>query len=92
MSLESVSLFDIMTKNVKMIEENQTIQTVCKVIHDNGVGSSVVVSMDENENLRPIGMITERDTVKILALYPVNVSVRELMSKPIITIYPDIVL
>jgi predicted transcriptional regulator len=91
MSLESVSLFDIMTKNVKMIEENQTIQTVCKVIHDNGVGSSVV-SMDENENLRPIGMITERDIVEILALYPVNASVRELMSKPIITIYPDIVL
>jgi len=89
MSLESVSLYVIMTKNVKMIEENQTIQTVCKVMHDNGVGSLVVVSIDKNDNLRPAGMITERDIVKIIALYPVNILVREIMSKPIITIYPN---
>jgi CBS domain-containing protein len=89
MSLESVSLSGIMTKNVKMIEENQTIQTVCKVMYDNGVGSLVVVSVDKNDNLRPVGMITERDIVKIIALYPVNVLVREIMSKPIITIYPN---
>jgi predicted transcriptional regulator len=50
-----------MTKNVKMIEENQTIQTVCKVMYDNGVGSLVVVWVDKDENLRPIGMITESD-------------------------------
>ena len=92
MSLASVSLFDIMITNVKMIEENQTIQTVCKVMHDGDIGSLVVVSVDKNGNLKPVGMITERDIVKIIALYPVKVSVRELMSKPIITIYPDIVL
>ena len=75
---------------VKMIEENQTIQTVCKVMYDNGVGSLVaLLSVDKNDNLRPVGMITERDIVKIIALYPVNVLVREIMSKPIITIYPN---
>ena len=64
-SLESISLSSTMTKNVKMIEENQTIQTVCKVMYDNGVGSLVVGSVDKNENLRAVGMITERDIVKI---------------------------
>lgn len=88
-SLESISLSSTMTKNVKMIEENQTIQTVCKVMYDNGVGSLVVVSVDKNENLRAVGMITERDIVKIIALYLVNISVREIMSKPVITIFPN---
>jgi len=72
MSLESVSLSGIMTKNVKMIEKNQTIQTVCKVMHDNGVGSLVVVSVDKNDNLRPAGMITERDIVKIIYQIHIN--------------------
>lgn len=89
MSLDSISVSSIMTKNVKMIEENQTIQTVCKVMHDSNIGSLVVVSVDKNGNLKPIGMITERDIVKIIALYSVNVLAREIMSKPIITIYPN---
>jgi predicted transcriptional regulator len=45
-----------MTKNVKRIDENQTIQTVCKVMHDNNIGSLVVVSVDKNGNLKPAGM------------------------------------
>ena len=87
MSLESIYLSSIMTKNVKMIEENQTIQTVCKVMHDNDIGSLVIVSVDKYGNLKPVGMISERDIVKIIALYLVNVLAREGMSKPIITIY-----
>lgn len=59
MSLDSISVSSIMTKNVKMIEENQNIQTVCKVMHDSHIGSLVVVSVDNNGNLKPIGMITQ---------------------------------
>jgi CBS domain-containing protein len=93
MSLESVSVSGIMTKNVKMIKGNQTIQTVCKIMHDNRVGSLVVVSAENNnENVKPTGMITERDIVNILALHPtisIDVPVYELMTKPIITIFPN---
>jgi CBS domain-containing protein len=90
MSLDSVSVSSIMTKNVKMIEENQTIHTACKIMRDCGVGSLVVVSADKNENLRPTGMITERDIVNIIALHPtsVNVPLHGIMSKPTITIFP----
>jgi CBS domain-containing protein len=98
-----------MTKDVKTAKENQTLHSVCRVMHDNNVGSVVIVKDEELHSMNkyieqdlqkqqkqqpqqiPVGMITERDVVNRIAIDPsnVNVSVRELISKPLITIFEN---
>ncbi|MRN40763.1 MAG: CBS domain-containing protein [Nitrosopumilales archaeon] len=45
--IESVSVSSIMTKDVKTAKENQTLHSVCRVMHDNNVGSVVIVKDEE---------------------------------------------
>jgi CBS domain-containing protein len=57
-------------------------------MHDHQIGSVVIVEL-EDPSMKPVGIITERDIVRILGeLKPwlSRIPLRELMSKPVITI------
>ena len=88
MSLESIPVSSFMTRTVKIETEDQNIQAVCKIMNENNIGSIVVVTLrDKAQN--PVGIITERDIVRTVGqLNPslLHVPIRELMSKPLITL------
>lgn len=91
MSIEIIPVSDIMVRNVKTAEENQTINAIAKVMSENNIGSVVIVKSNEVDGLA--GIITERDIVRIAGAVQTSSSTtvlqliaRDIMSKPIITI------
>ena len=88
MSKESTPVSSIMTTNVKIATEEETIQTVCKLMYENHIGSIVVVKRTI-DGINPIGIITERDIVHQIGsseLFLVQAPIRQIMSTPLITI------
>ncbi|WP_458747021.1 CBS domain-containing protein [Candidatus Nitrosocosmicus sp. T] len=78
---------DILNKDVKTAEQNQNIFEISKIMFDNKIGSVVVI--DSNESKNPVGIITEKDIIRILSstqLVNMQVPIKELMSHPIITL------
>ena len=78
--------------------EDQNIQAVCKIMNENSIGSVVILKrLDSNNpnrsnNKEIVGIITERDIVRIIALLQpssLTVPIREFMSKPVITLSPN---
>jgi signal-transduction protein with cAMP-binding, CBS, and nucleotidyltransferase domain len=58
----------------------------------NNIGSVVIVTnTDSNKDRIPIGIITERDVVKLIGVdpYKSHLSVSELIDKPLITVPPS---
>jgi CBS domain-containing protein len=94
MSIESTAVSSLMTRNVITQTEDQNVHAVSKTMHENNIGSVVIVKNKDRDNdisssNKPIGIITERDIVRILgSLEPslFKAPIRELMSKPLITI------
>ncbi len=87
MGLESISISDVITKDVKVIDQEQNIFDTSKVMIDNNIGSVVVI--DNNDSKNPVGIITERDIVRIVSTFSLadlEVPVRKLMSNPLITL------
>jgi CBS domain-containing protein len=90
MSIESVPVSNIMIRNVKTAEENQSINAIAKVMSENNIGSVVILKSNEVEGLS--GIITERDIVRIagaaqtLSSTLLQLYARDIMSKPVITI------
>jgi CBS domain-containing protein len=74
--LSTVPISSVMTSNVKTADEDQSLYEVCKIMHENNIGSVVIVKgRKETENrdqpktrIEPIGIITERDIVNKIAL------------------------
>ena len=97
MSIESTPVSSLMTRNVITQTEDQNVHAVSKTMHENNIGSVVIVRNKDRDNdiissNKPIGIITERDIVRILgSLEPalLKAPIRELMSKPLITILPN---
>ena len=90
MFLESIPVSSFMTRNVKMETENQNIHAVCKAMNENNIGSIIIVAL--GNNIKPVGIITERDIVRIIGKLNsvlLHVPIRDLMSKPLITLSPD---
>jgi CBS domain-containing protein len=86
MSIESVLVSSFMSTNVKSEMADQTIQAACRIMHKNNIGSVIVVKEHTTE---PVGIITERDIVRIIGSSEpslLHLPLRELMSKPLITI------
>jgi CBS domain-containing protein len=95
-SLESVSVSSIMVTDVKTAVESQSIQGVCKILFENKIGSLVIIKNTASENKEskvPVGIVTERDIVRLLSLpdnkLSVNHPVHLLMKTPVITINPN---
>ncbi len=77
---------DIMTKNVKTISPNATMEEAAQEMRKNKIGCLVVV-----EDEKPIGIITERDLAyKIIAQgKSLETKVKEVMSSDLKTIEKD---
>jgi CBS domain-containing protein len=95
MSIESIAVSSFMTSNVITQTEDQNVQAVSRTMYENNIGSVIIVKNKERNgdddiaNNIPVGIITERDLVRILgSLEPalLKVPLRELMSKPLVTI------
>jgi CBS domain-containing protein len=76
-----------MSSPVRTVRENETIQQACKTMIKHDIGSVIVV---DQSNI-PVGIITERDTVRHLAEKPISFQDQAgyVMSKPIVTIHPN---
>ncbi|HXV46290.1 MAG TPA: CBS domain-containing protein [Nitrososphaera sp.] len=87
MSIESITVSNIMVRSVKTAKESQTIKAVAKIMTDSNIGSVVIVKNEDTS--KPVGIITERDIVRIAGAdqaLTLQMPVRDVMSKPVITI------
>ena len=102
MSIESIPVSSFMTTNIITQPEDQNIRAVSRTMYENNIGSIVIVKnnnnkdrdndINNNNNKQPVGIITERDVVRILGSLEqdlLKIPVRQLMSKPLITISPN---
>jgi CBS domain-containing protein len=88
-SIETTSVSSIMTRGVKTEREDQNVLTACRIMHENNIGSVIIVKKDDKNNIKPVGIITERDVVRLLgSLNPslLQIPLRDIMKKPLITI------
>ncbi|HXV87469.1 MAG TPA: CBS domain-containing protein [Nitrososphaeraceae archaeon] len=87
MSSETVLVSDLMNPKVQTDFEDQNIMSACNIMSANDIGCVIVVSRARDR--APVGIITERDIVRILGkLNPdlFQTPLKMLMSNPIITI------
>ena len=76
-----------MNTKVQTDFEDQNIMSACNIMYANNIGSVIIVTHDRTHG--PLGIITERDVVRILGKLDPNLlqtPLRSLMSKPLITI------
>lgn len=67
MSLSSIPISRFMTRKVLTETRDQNIQAVCATMDQRNIGSVVIVEKKDNDNnMAPVGIITERDVVHIL--------------------------
>jgi CBS domain-containing protein len=88
-SIDSIPISSFMTANLKAETADQSIHAACKIMHKNNIGSVIVVKEYTTE---PVGIITERDIVRIIGSSDISLlhlPLRELMSKPLISISPN---
>ena len=81
----TISISDIMSKKLEIIEEMASVQEAAKKMKDKNVSSLVVI--DVNGKLK--GLVTERDLVRKVCINDVRASTvtnKEIMSSPLITI------
>jgi CBS domain-containing protein len=87
MSIDSTPISNFMVRKVFTATVDQTIESVCKKMYEKNVGCLIIVKR-ELKGLVPVGIITERDIVKIIGsseVFIVQASIREYMSYPLIT-------
>ena len=87
MHSDKISVSNLMNLRVQTDFEDQNIMSACKIMYTNNIGSVIIVSHDRK--CGPLGIITERDVVRILGKLDPNLlqtALSTLMSKPIITI------
>ena len=87
MSLDSVMVSAIMSKDVKIEGEAQDIGAVCRLMGDNDIGSVIIVKRKDMDQI-PVGIVTERDIVRTFGRKAGDLKepLTTFMSKPIITI------
>jgi CBS domain-containing protein len=79
-----------MVKDVVTIQSDQTILNAANIMNENKIGCLVVL-----ENGRAVGIVTERDLLeRVIAVSadPVKTTVRQVMSKPLVTVEPETML
>jgi len=82
-----MSIGDLMTEKLKTIDSSSTAQEATKKIRDKNISSLVVV--DNKNSNKPMGIVTERDLVRKVCINDANsskISIKEIMSSPLITI------
>jgi CBS domain-containing protein len=89
MSLETIPVSSFMTRDIKTEKEDQNVLAACKVMHENNIGSVIIVNRDVENDTKPVGIITERDVVCLLgSLNPslLHIPLHDIMTKPVITV------
>ena len=85
--MAAISIGGLMTERLKTIESSSTAQEASKKMRDNNISSLVVV--DNKNNNKPIGIVTERDLVRKICVNDANSSkmlIKNIMSFPLVTI------
>ena len=88
MDVYSSPVSKYMIKKVITATIRETIQSACKNMYENNVGCLVILKRIMSGPI-PVGIITERDIVKIIGssdLFIGRASIREFMSSPLITV------
>jgi CBS domain-containing protein len=102
-NIKNIAVSDFMTRTVKTIKENETMRQACKSMYQDNIGSIVIIknytdgpdtqTLDTNmKNEMPIGIVTERDLARMVgfsAKFFADMTVSEVMSKPLVTINSD---
>jgi CBS domain-containing protein len=90
-TLDSIPVSRVMTRQVKTIKDNDTVQQASKMMIQNDIGSVIVVAAQSVNAQTPVGIITGKDIVRNLAERPISFSspVNQLMTKPVVTIHPN---
>jgi CBS domain-containing protein len=81
------SIGEIMTKKLETIAISNSAQEAAKKMRDKNVSSLLVI--DNNNNSRPIGIVTERDLVRKVCVNDASskhTMVEEITSSPLVTI------
>jgi CBS domain-containing protein len=89
-SMETISVSSLMTQDVRTEKEDQNVLTACKIMSENNIGSIIIVKKDDKNNTKPVGIITERDVVRLLgSLNPplLQTPLRDIMSKPLVYVF-----
>lgn len=94
-NLDKIPVSKYMTKNVVTATVDQTIQSICRTMYENNIGSVVIVKRVV-DGLIPIDIITERDIINQIGkveLFSTQSPLRELMSnkgnRDLITVTSD---
>jgi CBS domain-containing protein len=77
-----------MVKKVITATVSHTVQSVCKTMYENNIGC-LVITKRMTSGLVPVGIVTERDIVKIIGstdLFIGQAAIREFMSSPLVTV------
>ena len=84
---EKISVSNLMNPKVQTDFEDQNIMSACNIMYSNDIGCVIIVTHVSER--APVGIITERDVVRILGKLNSDLlqsPLRTLMSSPIITI------
>jgi len=87
MATEMLEVRDVMTPHVIAEDEATSVRQLAKKMEIAGIGSIVITSKG-----KPVGIVTDRDiTIKVCApkKNPDEVTAKEIMSTPLLTIEPD---
>ncbi|MEE9594343.1 MAG: CBS domain-containing protein [Candidatus Hydrothermarchaeales archaeon] len=82
--VEMITVGDIMSTEIVSISADATVRDAAKLLIEKGISSLAV--MDSGEL---VGIVTDRDFVKLATAEIVPENVRDIMSKNIVTIRPD---
>jgi predicted transcriptional regulator len=87
MHSEKIPVSNLMNPKVQTDFEDQNIRSACNIMYANDIGCVIIVT--HTRDRAPVGIITERDVVRVLGKLNPNLlqtPLRTLMSKPLITI------
>jgi CBS domain-containing protein len=102
-NIKNIAVSDFMNRSVKTVKENETMRQACKLMYQDNIGSIVIIKKHTDgqeaetldtkmKNEIPIGIVTERDLARMVgfsAKFFADMTVSEVMSKPLITINSD---
>jgi CBS domain-containing protein len=80
------SVKDLMTKDIITMDIHKTVLAAAMLMSEKMIGCLVVTDGE-----MPVGIVTERDFVRrvVARNLPLDITISEIMSKPLITIDPD---
>ena len=90
MSIDSIPVSTYMSsKGVITETADQNIYAACRMMHKNNIGCVIILGKNGGSHEKPVGIITERDVVRLLGRLDtasIHSPLSKIMSKPVVTI------